>query len=125
MISTAQTWRIAAIIGIVLASAAILASLATVGLGGSTRSYAHQSPGDCFSNALTLAFARTPATTVQGGTIEYRVLAQNNISADPSACDITGADTEISEAVKQIRPAAWPCPASDVVKISRLRYDRS
>src|SRR5687767_9381459 len=97
MCSTAHTWRLAATIGGLIAAAVVIAVLVLQSGGSTSRTFAHESPAECNANALSLAMARTPATTVQGGTIEYRILARNNIAGDPFACDITGANVSFTE----------------------------
>ena len=38
--------------------------------------------------------------------------------------DVVGGDPEFTEAVKEIRPAAGPCPAGDVVDVAAFRDGR-
>ncbi len=57
---------------------------------------AHQSPGSCNSNSLTLSIARDELTVQQGDTITYTITASNFDTGLLVACDTNSADVIVT-----------------------------
>ena len=57
---------------------------------------AHQSPGSCNANRLDISIIKDRTEVYQGQTITYTVTASNLDSGSDVACDITGADIQVT-----------------------------